>query len=153
MAEQASASTDNLDERLMLDAIDRFLARDVRPVAHDLEASDTYPGEIVEQMKALGLFGATISPEYGGLGLSATTYARIVERVSAVWMSISGIFNSHLIMAAAVERFGSEDMKRAYLPRFARGDLRGASHSRSRTAAPICRRCAPVRRATVTPTW
>jgi len=116
---------DNYDESLMLDAVDRFLERDVRPVAHDLEASDTWPADIVESMKELGLFGATISPEYGGLGLSATVYAKIVERVSAVWMSVSGIFNSHLIMAAAVERFGSEEMKRHYLPRFASGELRG----------------------------
>jgi alkylation response protein AidB-like acyl-CoA dehydrogenase len=116
---------DNYDESLILDSVDRFLERDVRPVAHDLEASDTWPADIVESMKELGLFGATISPEYGGLGLSATVYAKIVERVSAVWMSVSGIFNSHLIMAAAVERFGSEEMKRHYLPRFASGELRG----------------------------
>jgi alkylation response protein AidB-like acyl-CoA dehydrogenase len=116
---------DNYDESLILDSVDRFLERDVRPVAHDLEASDTWPADIVESMKELGLFGATISPEYGGLGLSATVYAKIVERVSAVWMSVSGIFNSHLIMAAAVERFGSEQMKRHYLPRFASGELRG----------------------------
>ena len=115
----------NDDEVLILDSIDRFLAREVKPYAHDLEASDTYPEAIVESMKELGLFGATISPEYGGLGLSATTYARIVERVSAVWMSISGIFNSHLIMAATVERAGTEAQKRAYLPRFALGELRG----------------------------
>lgn len=125
MAQSEPHSIDNIDERLMLDAVDRFLERDVRPVAHDLEASDTYPEQIVEQMKALGLFGATISPEYGGLGLSAITYTRIVERVAAVWMSVSGIFNSHLIMAAAVERFGDEAMKQRYLPRFARGELRG----------------------------
>ena len=116
---------DNYDESLILDAVDRFLERDVRPVAHDLEASDTWPADIVEAMKELGLFGATISPEYGGLGISATVYAKIVERVSAVWMSVSGIFNSHLIMAAAVERFGDEQMKRRYLPRFASGELRG----------------------------
>ncbi|MCP5150238.1 MAG: acyl-CoA dehydrogenase family protein [Ectothiorhodospiraceae bacterium] len=115
----------NDDEALILDSIDRFLERDVRPYAHDLEASDTWPADIVDKMKELGLFGATISADYGGLGLSATTYAKIVERVSAVWMSVSGIFNSHLIMAAAVERFGSEEMKLRYLPRFARGDLRG----------------------------
>ncbi len=95
------------DETLILDSVERFLERDVKPYAHDLEAGDTYPADIVEKMKALGLFGATIAPEYGGLGLTAVTYARIVERVSAVWMSVSGIFNSHLIMAAAVERFGT----------------------------------------------
>ncbi len=115
----------NDDEVLVLASIDRFLEREVAPHAHALEASDTYPQAIVEQMQELGLYGATIDPEYGGLGLSATTYAKIVERVSAVWMSVSGLFNSHLIMAAALERFGTEAQKRHYLPRFARGELRG----------------------------
>jgi alkylation response protein AidB-like acyl-CoA dehydrogenase len=87
----------NDDEALILASIDRFLEREVAPHAHALEATDTWPEAIVDQMKELGLFGATIDPEYGGLGLPAVTYARIVERVSAVWMSVSGIFNSHLI--------------------------------------------------------
>ena len=113
------------DEALILDSVERFLERDVKPYAHDLEAGDTYPADIVEKMKALGLFGATIAPEYGGLGLTAVTYARIVERVSAVWMSVSGIFNSHLIMAAAVQRFGTEKQKETFLPRFASGEVRG----------------------------
>lgn len=113
------------DEALILDSIDRFLERDVRPVAHELEAGDIYPSDIVDKMTDLGLFGATISQEYGGLGLPATTYAKIVERVSAVWMSVSGIFNSHLIMAAAVQRFGTAGQKSAWLPRFASGEIRG----------------------------
>jgi alkylation response protein AidB-like acyl-CoA dehydrogenase len=116
---------DNDDEALILDSIDRFLERDVAPYAHDLEARDEYPREIADKLAELGLYGATISPEHGGLGLSATTYAKIVERISAVWMSVSGIFNSHLIMAAAVERFGSDEMKGEFLPRFASGELRG----------------------------
>ena len=115
----------NDQERLILDSVDRFLERDVKPYVRELEATDTYPGEIVEKMKALGLFGATIAPEHGGLGLSTTTYAKIVERVSAVWMSVAGIFNSHLIMAAAVQRFGTEAQRRHFLPRFASGELRG----------------------------
>ena len=113
------------EETMILDSVDRFLERDVRPVARELEASDTYPQSIVDRMIELGLFGATISTEYGGLGLSATTYASIIERISAVWMSVSGIFNSHLIMAAAVQRFGTERQKKHYLPRFASGELRG----------------------------
>ena len=113
------------DEALILDSVERFLERDVKPYAHDLDAGDTYPADIVEKMKVLGLFGATIAPEYGGLGLTAVTYARIVERVSAVWMSVSGIFNSHLIMAAAVQRFGTEKQKETFLPRFASGEVRG----------------------------
>jgi len=117
--------TSSIEENLILDAVDSFLERDVKPYAHDLEATDTYPQEIADKMAELGLFGATISEEYGGLGLSASTYSKIVERVSAVWMSVSGIFNSHLIMAAAVEKFATPEMKSHYLPKFATGELRG----------------------------
>jgi alkylation response protein AidB-like acyl-CoA dehydrogenase len=112
-------------ERLILDAVDRFIERDVRPVARALEASDTYPDAIVEKLVELGIFGATVAPEHGGLGLPAVTYARIVERLSAAWMSVAGLFNSHLIMAAGVQRYGTEDQRRRFLPRFASGELRG----------------------------
>ena len=117
--------TSDEDEALILDSIDQFLERDVKPVAHDLEAADEYPSEIADKMAELGLYGATISPEYGGLGLSAGTYVKIVERMSAVWMSVTGLYNAHLNMAAAVERFGTDDQKSAWLPRFATGELRG----------------------------
>ena len=113
------------EDAAILEAIGKWLERDVRPHVHALEHDDVYPQDMVEQMKALGLFGATIGTAYGGLGLSATTYARIVQRVSEVWMSLSGIFNSHLIMAAAVERFGTPEQKQQFLPRFATGELRG----------------------------
>jgi len=113
------------DEAQILDAIRKWLDRDVRDNVLKLEHADEYPHEMVEQMKELGLFGAMISQEYGGLGLPASTYAKIVTTISEVWMSLTGIFNSHLIMAAAVERFGTEAQKRAYLPRFATGELRG----------------------------
>ncbi|MBX3578398.1 MAG: acyl-CoA dehydrogenase family protein [Rhizobiaceae bacterium] len=113
------------DDRLILDSVDRFLERDVAPYAHKLEHDDEWPADIVEKMRELGLFGATIGTDYGGLGLSCTTYATIVERVSRVWMSVTGIFNSHLIMAAAVERFGTPEQKTKWLPRFASGELRG----------------------------
>ena len=113
------------DEQIILDTVDKFLEREVKPVARDLELADEYPHEIVAKMRELGLFGATIGVQYGGLGLSAATYAKIVERVSAVWMSVSGIFNSHLIMCAAIERFAADDLKERYLPRMAAGELRG----------------------------
>lgn len=113
------------ENTMILDAVDKFLEKDVAPYVRELESTDTYPQEIADKLADLGMYGATISPEYGGLGLDIKTYSKIVERVASVWMSVSGIFNSHLIMAAAVERFGSEEMKREYLPKFATGEIRG----------------------------
>ena len=118
-------TVDAEQEALILDGIERFLDRDVRPYVAALEHDDIYPEDIVEKMKEMGLFGATISEEYGGLGLPVTTYAKVIERLSHAWMSVSGLINSHLIMAAAVERFGTDEQRDNYLPRFATGELRG----------------------------
>ncbi|MEI4469797.1 acyl-CoA dehydrogenase family protein [Frigidibacter sp. MR17.24] len=112
-------------EDMMLDMIDRFLKTEVEPHVRKLENDDTYPEEIVEKMKEMGLFGCIIAEEYGGLGLSTATYARIIERISKTWMSLSGIINSHLIMASAVQRAGTQGQKAEFLPRFATGELRG----------------------------
>jgi alkylation response protein AidB-like acyl-CoA dehydrogenase len=114
-----------VSDDLILAAIDRFLARDVVPNVHALEKADSYPEAIVAQMRELGLFGATIGTSYGGLGLRCSLYSEIVERIAQVWMSLTGIFNSHLIMAAIVERNGTESQKREFLPRFATAELRG----------------------------
>ena len=112
-------------EQMILDAVDKFLIK-IKPSVRQLEADDEYPEEIVEQMKEMGLFGAVIDQEYGGLGLSVSTYAKIVERIACVWMSLTGVFNSHLIMAMSVQRFGTEEQKRKWLPKFASGEVRGA---------------------------
>ena len=112
-------------DKPILEAIDRWLEREVAPHAARLEHEDVYPEAMVEQMKALGLFGATIGPQYGGLGLPAELYSRIVARISEVWMSLTGIFNSHLMMALLVEKFGSASLKEKYLPKFASGEIRG----------------------------
>ncbi len=115
----------NEEEAAVYDAVERWAEKEVRPIAKRFDHADEYPTELVEQMKELGLFGATIAQEYGGLGLSCVTYARIVMKISSVWMAPVGIFNSHLIMAAAVQRNGTEAQKRQWLPRFATGELRG----------------------------
>jgi alkylation response protein AidB-like acyl-CoA dehydrogenase len=109
----------------ILAAVDRWLGREVAPQVMKLEHEDVWPAGMVESMAKLGLFGATISPQYGGLGLSAGVYTQIVSRISEVWMSLTGIFNSHLMMALLVEKYGSSLLKDKYLPRFASGEIRG----------------------------
>ena len=113
------------DERLILDAIEKWLEQKVKPVVMQLEHDDEYPHELVEDMKELGLFGALFAPEYGGLGLSATTYSKIVMLIAEEWMSLTGIFNSHLMMSLIVGKFGTEDQKQFWLPKFASGEMRG----------------------------
>lgn len=112
-------------ERMMLDSVNRWLEREVQPHVMKLEHGDIYPADNVEQMKEMGLFGAIIPEEFGGLGLRPSTYVKIIERISTTWMSLSGIINSHLIMAYIVMKNGTEQQKEALLPRFATGELRG----------------------------
>lgn len=120
-----AAYIDPDEEQAFLDAIERWVQKEVRPVVMEHDHGDIWPEKLVAQMAEMGLFGATIGKEYGGLGLPATTYAKIIAYISSYWMAITGIVNSHLIMAAAVERFGTEDQKRKWLPRFATGEIRG----------------------------
>jgi alkylation response protein AidB-like acyl-CoA dehydrogenase len=113
------------DERQILDAIDKWLKTKVAPVAMKLEHDDIWPADLVADMTELGLFGAIIHPDYGGLGLSASTYSKIVTRISEEWMSLTGIFNSHLMMATVVQEFGTQKQKEYWLPKFASGEMRG----------------------------
>lgn len=113
------------DERQMLDAIQKWIEKKVAPVAMKLEHDNEWPSDLVDDMSELGLFGALIHPDYGGLGLSATTYSKIVTMIAEEWMSLTGIFNSHLMMATVVQRFGTDKQKEYWLPRFATGEMRG----------------------------
>lgn len=122
---KATAQADPQLEQQLLDAVEHWVEKELSPVVLHYDHKDEYPHDIVEQMKELGLFGATISPKYGGLGLSTRMYARIVARICEIWMAPTGIFNSHLIMASCVQRAGTEEQKQHFLPRFASGELRG----------------------------
>ena len=113
------------DERQILDTIDKWLKTKVAPAAMQLEHDDVWPEDLVADMTELGLFGALVHPDYGGLGLSATTYSKIVTRISEEWMSLTGIFNSHLMMAIVVQKFGTQKQKDYWLPKFASGEMRG----------------------------
>jgi alkylation response protein AidB-like acyl-CoA dehydrogenase len=110
----------------MLETVRRFVTREVIPVAGELEHRNEYPQALADRMKELGLFGATIPAEYGGLGLDFTTYAMIIEELCVGWMSLSGILNTHLLLAYILRMHGTEAQKKRFLPAMATGEERGA---------------------------
>jgi alkylation response protein AidB-like acyl-CoA dehydrogenase len=122
------AKTEGLTDiqRDILATVREFVDKEIIPVASELEHKDEYPAQIVEGMKELGLFGLTIPEEYGGLGESLLTYALVVEQIARGWMSVSGIVNTHFIVAYMIGQHGTQEQKEYFLPRMAAGDVRGA---------------------------
>jgi alkylation response protein AidB-like acyl-CoA dehydrogenase len=114
------------DQREILKAVKVFVNEQILPVASELEHKDEYPAQIVEGMKEMGIFGLMIPEEYGGLGESLLTYALVVEEIARGWMSVSGIINTHFIVAYMLLHHGTEEQKQKYLPRMATGEVRGA---------------------------
>jgi alkylation response protein AidB-like acyl-CoA dehydrogenase len=121
---QTPGLTDVQQEILV--AVRRFVDREIIPNAQELEHADTYPEAIVTAMAEMGLFGLTIPAEYGGLGESLLTYALVVEEIARGWMSVSGVINTHFIVAYLLMRHGAPEQRRRLLPRMAAGELRGA---------------------------
>jgi alkylation response protein AidB-like acyl-CoA dehydrogenase len=120
--------TDGLteDQTEILKAVRTFVNEKIIPVAQELEHADEYPTDIVEGLKELGLFGLMIPEEYGGLGESLLTYALVVEEIARGWMSVSGIINTHFIVAWMLLQHGTDEQKQHYLPKMAEGEIRGA---------------------------
>ena len=112
--------------REIIETVRRFVAREVIPVASEFEHEDRYPEDIVEQMRALGLFGVTIPEAYGGLGLDLLTYVGVIEELAYGWMSLTGIVNTHTMAATLIVTHGNEDQKQRWLPSLATGERRGA---------------------------
>jgi alkylation response protein AidB-like acyl-CoA dehydrogenase len=122
------AQTEGLTEiqRDILATVRDFVDKKIIPVANELEHRDEYPTQIVEGMKRLGLFGLTIPEEFGGLGESLLTYALVVEEIARGWMSVSGIVNTHFIVAHMIAQHGTREQREYFLPRMAAGEVRGA---------------------------
>ncbi|MDI2030234.1 acyl-CoA dehydrogenase family protein [Saccharopolyspora sp. TS4A08] len=121
---QTSGLTDVQSE--ILSTVRSFVDKEIIPHAQELESSDAYPAEIVEGMKEMGLFGITVPEEFGGLGESLLTYALVVEEIARGWMSVSGVINTHFIVAHMISRHGTPAQKQHYLPRMATGEVRGS---------------------------
>jgi butyryl-CoA dehydrogenase len=110
----------------LVDTVRTFVTKDVLPVALELEHADEYPAHLVAKMKDIGLFGCLVPEEYGGLDLDALTYARIIEELSAGWMSLSGVLNTHMMCCLLLRNHGTDDQRKRLLPRLATGEIRGA---------------------------
>ena len=110
----------------IISTVRQFVDKEIIPNAHDLEHADTYPQAIVDQMRAMGLFGLMIPADYGGLGESLLTYALCVEELARGWMSISGVINTHFIAAYLIRQHGTDEQKQRFLPRMVTGETRGA---------------------------
>ncbi|HBO53901.1 acyl-CoA dehydrogenase family protein [Janibacter terrae] len=121
-------TTDGLTEEQvdLLGLVKEFVDEQIIPVAQELEHADEYPQKIVDQMKEMGIFGLMIPEEFGGLGESLLTYALCVEEIARGWMPVSGIINTHFIVAYMILKHGTEEQKQHYLPKMATGEIRGA---------------------------
>src|SRR3982074_8283 len=106
---QTAGLTDGPSE--ILATVRSFVDKEIIPHAQALEHGDTYPADIVAGMKEMGLFGLTIPEEYGGLGESLLTYALVVEEIARGWMSVSGVINTHFIVAYMINQYGSAEQK------------------------------------------
>jgi alkylation response protein AidB-like acyl-CoA dehydrogenase len=112
------------EQREVVSLVRQFTDEQIIPIASDLERDDIFPDQIVAGLKELGLFGFTIPEQYGGLGLDLTTYALCVIELSRGWMSVSGIINTHFIVADMIMRDGTDEQKQRFLPRMATGEMR-----------------------------
>jgi alkylation response protein AidB-like acyl-CoA dehydrogenase len=121
---QTEGLTDVQEE--ILAAVHDFVENEIIPVANELEHADEYPTKIVEGLKELGVFGLMIPEEYGGLGESLLTYSLVVEEIARGWMPVSGVINTHFIVAYMLMQHGTEEQKQKYLPRMSTGEVRGA---------------------------
>jgi alkylation response protein AidB-like acyl-CoA dehydrogenase len=120
--------TDGLTDfqREILSTVRRFVDAEIIPVASELDHSDTYPDKIVAGLRELGVFGLTIDEKYGGLAEPLLTYALVVEEIARGWMSVSGIINTHFIVAYLIGRHGTSEQKSAFLPKMAAGEITAA---------------------------
>lgn len=122
----ATPVTDPEVRQEIVETVRRFVAREVVPVASDFEHDDRFPAEIVDQMRQLGLFGLTIPEAYGGLGLDLLTYVGVIEELAYGWMTLSGVLNTHTMVATLIVHHGDDEQRKRWLPSMAAGERRGA---------------------------
>jgi alkylation response protein AidB-like acyl-CoA dehydrogenase len=115
----------NAEQELIVGTVRKFVAKEVIPVASEMEHRNEYPHDLVRQMQEMGLFGLNIPEEYGGAGVDTTTFAMVFEEISRGWLGLAGVIGSNSVMCDVVVRFGTEEQKRRFLPGMATGEKRG----------------------------
>jgi alkylation response protein AidB-like acyl-CoA dehydrogenase len=105
-------------------ALRTFVDKEIIPVANEWEETGRYPTEIVEHMKAMGLFGITTPEEYGGLDLDKVSFTLVYEELARGWMGVAGILGSHNLSCWMIGKHGTEEQKKTLLPKLASGEWR-----------------------------
>jgi alkylation response protein AidB-like acyl-CoA dehydrogenase len=116
----------NPDERDIVSVVHDWVEASVRPVARDLEHANAYPGELIDAMKRLGVFGLAVPQAYGGSGVSTPCFALVTEELARGWMSLAGAMGGHSVVARLIAMFGTDAQKDRWLPRLATGEARAA---------------------------
>ncbi|MHB8587961.1 MAG: acyl-CoA dehydrogenase family protein [Candidatus Dormibacteraceae bacterium] len=101
-----------------------FARKSISPVAREWELAGRYPEEIVDEMKAMGLFGMLVPEEYGGIAIDAVSYSVVFEEISKAWMGVAGILGSHSLATLMLARFGTAEQRTRWLPDLATGKRR-----------------------------
>lgn len=114
------------EEGQILDALDVWLQKEVAGQVKHFDHEDEYPHEIVAQMKDMGLFSLMYPVKYGGLGFSASSYTKVITKLSETWMSLAGVINTHMMLGQLIERFGTSEQQAYFLPRLSNAELHGA---------------------------
>ena len=114
------------EEQALVDVVADFVNRDVRPAARELEHANTYPAELIDTMKQIGIFGLSIPAEFGGFAVSTSCYALVTEELARGWMSLAGAVGGHSVVGHVIQKYGTEEQKRRYLPKLATGEIRAA---------------------------
>jgi len=112
------------DERLVVRTVREFVDRDVKPVVQQLEHTDTYPENLIERMKELGIYGLAIPEEYGGNPVSTPCFVLVTEELARGWMSLAGAMGGHTVVSRLLLLYGTQEQKQRYLPRLATGAVR-----------------------------
>jgi alkylation response protein AidB-like acyl-CoA dehydrogenase len=118
--------TISVEEREYVATIAAFVDRDVRPVARDLEHDNTFPADLIERMRELGVFGLEVPETYGGSPVSTPCYALVAAELARGWMSLAGAMGPHSVVCSLLVSFGTDEQKTRYLPRLATGEIRAA---------------------------